>query len=265
MPREPLDYRAFERATMISPARRWELTNTRYVLAPTALLDFFNGQLDAAKHRFRIAAQFNIKPKPGVTNPKSYDQFTAVLDTNGPCAVFEFTGALPRARLYANWQVSTNDQATLTQLTSPAFDPWQTLLVANPLPPSSTVATNQDAGTVDFSSYAPKRIQLKVDAKLPCILLLNDKFDPNWKVSVDGKPAALLRCNYIMRGVQLSPGRHDIEFRFSPSLTGLYVSLAAIVLGLGLVGFLAFSKTKASAPGPAAPGNSTPPGRKAST
>jgi len=62
---------------MISPPGAGELTNTRYVLAPTALLDFFNGQLDAAKHRFRIAAQLTLKPKPGVHQSKELHQFTA--------------------------------------------------------------------------------------------------------------------------------------------------------------------------------------------
>jgi hypothetical protein len=29
------------------------------------------------------------------------------------------------------------------------------------------------------------------------VLLLNDRFDPNWNVRVDGKLERLLRCNYI--------------------------------------------------------------------
>jgi len=41
---------------------------------------------------------------------------------------------LPRARLYSNWQVSTNDDATLKTLVSTNFDPWQTVLVSTPLP-----------------------------------------------------------------------------------------------------------------------------------
>ena len=32
---------------------------------------------------------------------------------NGTYALIEFTGALPRAKLYSHWQVSTNDTATL--------------------------------------------------------------------------------------------------------------------------------------------------------
>jgi hypothetical protein len=46
------------------------------------------------------------------------------------------------------------------------------------------------------------------------VLLLNDRFDPAWRVAVDGQPASLLRCNYIMRGVQLAPGAHTVEFTF---------------------------------------------------
>jgi hypothetical protein len=72
-------------------------------------------------------------------------------------------------------------------------------------------------------------------------LLLNDKWDPNWKVSVDGQPASLLRCNFIMRGVALSQGKHTVEFRFDPPHGTLYVSLAGIVLALGLCGFLTWN------------------------
>jgi hypothetical protein len=70
------------------------------------------------------------------------------------------------------------------------------------------------------------------------VLLLNDRFDPNWNVRVDGKPETLLRCNYIMRGVYLPPGAHTIEFRFQPPVGPLYVSLAAVGTGLLLLGFV---------------------------
>jgi hypothetical protein len=140
---------------------------------------------------------------------------------------------------------STNDQATLQELTSPAFDPEQTVLLASPLPaPAPASATNQDAGTVDFDSYAPKHVVLKADAKAPAILLLNDSYDPNWQVTVDGKPGTLLRCNYLMRAVQLAQGPHTVEFRFVPPNRPLYVSLAAIALGCGLIGILIFSMPK---------------------
>ena len=97
---------------------------------------------------------------------------------------------------------------------------------------------------MEFTGYAPKRIVLQAKAVAPSVLLLNDRFDPNWKVSVDGKPGTLLRCNYLMRGVQVAPGEHVIEFRFAPGVDTLYISLVAVALGLGLCGFLALCPRK---------------------
>src|SRR5439155_24423517 len=129
MSREPVDYKAFETSMLAAPLRRWELTNTRYLLGPAVLLKDLNEQFDATKHRFRIATAFDIVPRPGVAYSGQPDQETALLNTNGQFAVFEFTGALPRAKLYTDWQVSTNDQATLAQLTDASFDPEKKLLV----------------------------------------------------------------------------------------------------------------------------------------
>ncbi len=109
--------------------------------------------------------------------------------------------------------------------------------------------TNDNGGEVKFESYAPKHIVLSAKATAPCVLLLNDKFDPNWNVTVDGQPAKLLRANFIVRAVFLDkPGEHRIEFKFQPPLTGLYISTAAVVVGLGLLGFLIFAERKSASP-----------------
>jgi hypothetical protein len=265
MPREPVDYVAYETALSANPLRHWELTNTRYLLAPTAMLDPLNQQIDPGQKRFRIATEFEIIPKPWVVNPTAYEHMTAVQSTNGPCALFEFTGALPRAKLYTNWRVNTNDQATLAELASPSFAPADTVLVADALPASSALgSTNQPAGSVQFVSYAPKQLHLRAKATAASVLLLNDHFDPNWKVSVDGKLEPLLRCNYIMQGVQVPSGTHEIEFRFEPPQTSLYVSLAAIGLGLVLIGVLGLSRApeEQPSPQPAAPSAASAPRAK---
>jgi hypothetical protein len=251
-------------------ARHWQLTNTRYLLGPAAFLDSLNQQLDPAQRRFRIAVRFDLIPKQEVAVPGgiSLEQFvnylplekiTARLSADGPYALFEFTGALPRARLYSNWQlpmndktavsgltmtnlgaggwtflqqVGTNDFLTLNGLASPAFDPWQTVLLAEspaaPNPPA--MSTNENSGSVEFTSYTPKDIKFHTQAATPTVLLLNDEFDPHWRVFVDGKPAPLLRANFIMRGVYLPAGEHSVEFRFSLSVKPLFVTLSAIVV-----------------------------------
>jgi len=290
MPRMPTDLMAYEIAlsprsadTSYLVARRWELTNTRYLLGPAGFLDALNQQLDPIQHRFRIIQRFSVVPRPGIAIPYgiSPDQFvnylmpdkiTGIPDANGPYAVFEFNGALPRAGLYSNWQVCTNnpatlqrwmdglkqylpaepygaiaslnptDQATLKELTDVSFDPAKTVLLSAPLAAAPATNSNNDhSGTVEFKSYAPRDIVLRTDAIMPSVLLLNDMFESHWHVLVDGKPAELLRCNFIMRGVYLTQGPHTVEFQFSLPSGLLYVTLVAIGIGVLLSGFLIIS------------------------
>jgi hypothetical protein len=267
MPRMPADLEAFEGALrigirqdssgqwMLDPGtfprvgRLWELTNTRYLLGPAALLDLYNEQFDPGRRRFRIVQRFTIALKPGVKEfHQQLEELTAVPNDNGDYALIEFTGALPRAKLYSNWQVSTNDTATLQTLTNANFDPQQTVLVSTPLPTAPAAdATNQNVGSVEFKSYAPKDVLFNAQATGPAVLLLNDKFDPHWRVFVDGRPAELLRCNFIMRGVYLTPGQHTVEFQYQLANGPLYVSLAAIGIGLLLLTALALVRPMASA------------------
>ncbi len=243
MPRMPADLEAYEMSLMPRSedaaylmARHWELTNTRYLLGYADYLDSLNERLDPAQHRFRIVQRFDVMPKPGVDQPTQLEQLTAAVSQNGGCALFEFTGALPRVKLYSHWEVNTNDDATLKTLVNTNFDPWQTVLVSQPLPVAAT--TGQNAGSVEFKSYAPKDIVFRAQADAPAVLLLNDRYDPHWCVLVDGRPAELLRCNFIMRGVYLTPGQHTVEFQFRLPHKPLYVSLAAIGFGLLLCGAL---------------------------
>jgi hypothetical protein len=224
-------------------ARLWQLTNTRFVIGSAGFLPLLNAQVDPGQQRFQIRTRFNVGPKPGVAAVVKPEHLTAVTDTNGQFAVFEFTGALPRAKLFTHWQVNTNDAATLEQLKSPAFDPAQTVLSANDLPaPNPAPSTNQTGGTVEFAHYEPKVIQLDANVAAPSVLMLNDRFNPDWKVLVDGKPEPLLRCNYIMFGAYLSPGKHKVEFRFQPPLTAFYVSLTGLIAGLALCGYLVVTR-----------------------
>jgi hypothetical protein len=201
----------------------------------------FNGQFDPTQHRFRIVQRFDVAPKPGIEQATKLEELTAVPSDNGNYALFEFTGALPRAKLYANWQISTNDDTTLQTLADTNFDPAKIVLVSTNLPAPSGNMTNENSGTVEFKSYAPKDIVLDAKADVPSVLLLNDKFDPNWRVTVDGKPAELLRCNFIMRGVYLTPGDHSVEFQFKLPNGPLYVTLTAWATVFLLGGFLFFS------------------------
>jgi hypothetical protein len=249
MPRPPVEFVKFESAMQPRAndevwlfVRRWELTNTRYLVGMAGFVELLNRQFDPERQRFRIAESFNLAPKPGVSRLTKLEEFTTVPDTNGIFAVIEFTGALPRAKLYTDWQVSTNDDATLHILARRDFDPAETVIVTDG--PKPIASTNQNSGSVEIVKYSPKRIELAANATAPSILMLNERVTPNWFVTVDGQPATMLKCDYVMRGVQLAPGAHTVVFSFEPTTKFLHITLLAIGVAIALLAVLLFAPAR---------------------
>ena len=253
MPRMATDHEAFERRFTITgdtnthylAGRRWELTNTRWLLGGTNDVAFFNQQLDPGKGRFTVATNFAVGLRPDTKNPNApgTEDFTTKFNTAGPYSLIRFNGALPRTKLYSQWQVQTNDAMSLETLARREFDPQATVIVNASISPS-TSALGQSAGEVITQSYRPKEIRLTALPTVESVLLLNDHWSPHWRVTVDGQPVELLRCNSVMRGVRLSPGNHEVVFLFQPPLTWLYVSLASLLGGFGLLGFVIVDERK---------------------
>ncbi|HEU6448120.1 MAG TPA: hypothetical protein VFV23_06775 [Verrucomicrobiae bacterium] len=315
MPREPVDLEAFEntlrlgikadengrlmidQSTFPRVNRFWELTSTRYLLGPAPYLDLYNSELDPQKHRYHIVQRFSVTLKPGVEQfHQRLEELTAVPNDNGEYALFEFTGALPRAKLYTDWETNSaadlkdfstnglsaddlyiynetgpNGFLTLKKLASPSFDPHKTVLLDQPLPEGNpSASTNENSGSVDFMAYpsadpklkdqkndiwkkngvcyAPTDMILAANAVTPSVLLLNDKYDPNWKAYLDGKQVPIFRANFIMRGVFVPAGQHTVEFKFELPLRPLYISTAGVALAILLIVVLIFLRNKPQSP-----------------
>jgi len=126
----------------------------------------------------------------------------------------------------------------LQNLARPDFDPAQTVLVDTPPNGLPATAAKENTGSVDFKSYAPTKVTFTASTPTAAIMLWNDKYDPHWVVTVDGQPAQLLRCNFIMRGVALNPGSHVVEFKYVLPDKPMYVTMAGFVTAILLCGFL---------------------------
>ncbi len=251
MPRMPEDLRAYEMAlffdgsssSLYKVARRWTLTNTRYIIAPTKTqlpfgdvdtLEFLNKWVANESNAFKPVLYFNLVPKPGITTPTKFEHLMPVLTSNGPYFLAEFTKALPRAKLFPNWVTIKDDQEVLNTLTSTNFNPHELVILSTPADPA--INTNQPCSdsncVVRFKNYHPYKIELETDSDKPCILLLNDKYDSDWHVTVDDQPTPLLRANFIMRGALIPAGKHHVTFSYSPTLTPFYITTSAIVFTL---------------------------------
>jgi hypothetical protein len=220
-------------------SRLWRLTNTRYIFGDARLTDVLNQYADPP-NSFRTIMRMDMVDKPGIAQPEDAGDMTVQTNSKGIIALIEFTRALPRSKLYSNWRM-VDDQAALQTLDSQGFDPETTVLIATNTPLAQKPGNaGTDPGTVKITNYQPKDVTLQAEAKTPAVLLLNDRTGAGWNVWIDQKPAEVLRCNYIMRGVFLPPGNHTVEFRFKAPLKYLYISGTALVIGLLLAGYVIY-------------------------
>lgn len=216
--------------------RLWELTNTRYVLGAKGTESLLNSRFDPERKRFRTRLEFGLALKsdtPRDRNP-GLDDITAVPQPGGPYELVEFTGALPRAKVFHRWQTLTNTPDALKRLSDPAFDPSSQLVLAEDV--GAAPAATDPAASATIESWLPRDLVVRSRSAQPGVLLVVQRWHPDWKATVDGKPATLLRANHLFSGVQVPAGEHVVELHYQPSRPALYVTLAALAFGLaGLV------------------------------
>jgi hypothetical protein len=165
---------------------------------------------------------------------------TAQPNPQGAFALFEFGGALPRARLFNQWTVQNDGAKTLESLKSGSFDP-ETSVILSEAPSITAPAASGPVGSSKITTYEPRRVVVQTESKSAGILLLNDRWTPDWKVTIDGKPAPLLRANFLMRAVAVSEGSHTVEFHFEPPAGTLWISVAALAAAAACIGILVVS------------------------
>lgn len=228
--------------TNFFPHRRmWELTNTRYIVGARNAVDFLNNYFDPEKRRFRTKLDFALTLKsdtPQNRNP-GLDDITAVEKPGGPYSIIEFTGALPRAKVFTRWESQTNGAAVLSKLADPKFDPFSEVILDDET--AAKPAGDDPNATAEITQWLPRDVTIRTKSSQPGQLLVVQRWHPDWKATLDGQPVTLQRANYLFSAVSVPAGEHTVELHYQPKQNMLYVTLSALVAGavaLVLVGLL---------------------------
>ena len=101
-------------------------------------------------------------------------------------------------------------------------------------------ATAQDTlSLVNITSYEPNRLTYDVSSDKGGVLVFSEIYYPGWEAKVDGQPVELGRVDYILRALNIQPGKHEVELSFFPKSVNAtetvayvaYVLLLLLVLG----------------------------------
>jgi hypothetical protein len=152
--------------------------------------------------------------------------------------VYENLHALPRAWLVHEAQVTADADAAARAIASSQFDPRRTVVLEE-APSVAPTPRTSDAPAERVLRRSWSEVAIDYDAELaaPGVLVMSEPHDPDWSVTVDGRPARLLVANYALRGVALPAGPHHIEARYEnrAQRRGQWTCLAALVVVAGLL------------------------------
>lgn len=104
-------------------------------------------------------------------------------------------------------------------------------------------AVKQDGTSmVTIKSYEPNHLVYEAISDKGGVLVFSEVYYPGWTATVDGQKVDLGRVNYILRAINMKPGKHEVTLDFHPASIRTTESIAyasygilAIAIALGLL------------------------------
>ncbi len=88
---------------------------------------------------------------------------------------------------------------------------------------------------VRIKSYEPNQVSYEVESDKGGVIVFSEIYYPGWTATVDGVEQELGRVDYVLRALQVKPGKHEVVLSFFPKTitrteTIAYVALAILLL-----------------------------------
>lgn len=154
------------------------------------------------------------------------------VDNNTGLYVYKNLSALPRAWFVKNVRVINDEDKIINTMNTMDFNPAQTAIVEENVEqvfaPDSTIVklTERDIHHTKWDLTTDKK----------AFLTISEVYYPaGWRVYIDGKETKIYATNYVLRGIVVPAGTHQVEMKFVPKTYNLSIILSAIGLGISLI------------------------------
>ncbi len=179
------------------------------------------GGYHAAKlKRMQDIAEFHLMKN----NPKVLDMLNAkyyIINDSGNIIPRINENALGNAWFVQNLKIVKNADEEITGLDN--FEPANTALVdkryATIIGQKNTFTNSDSAARIRISSFEPDKIIYTFNSKEEKAVVFSEIYYNSglgWNAYIDKKPVPHFRCNYILRGLIVPAGEHEITFAFEP-------------------------------------------------
>jgi hypothetical protein len=116
-----------------------------------------------------------------------------------------------------------------------SFNPSKEAIIGNTFKNQLTKSAYhiQENDKIELVSYQPDELHYKYFAREEKLAVFSEIYYPaGWKCYVDGKESQYFRTDWVLRGMVVPAGDHEIKFTFKPAsyFVGNKISLASSVL-----------------------------------
>ena len=144
--------------------------------------------------------------------------------------LYELEGWQPRVSVVPTWQAVTSGVPALETVLGGGFDPAAGAIVeGDPGLGLPTPTLDAAPGTATYREVRPEDIRVTVEATAPSIVVVRNAWDRGWSATVDGRPAPVLRADYLLQGIPVTEGRHEIRLTYREPSIGRGLLLSALV------------------------------------
>jgi len=129
------------------------------------------------------------------------------------------------------------------------FDPAGEVVIHKEFESYAREMKLQKNGSITLKTYSPNKLVYTYETQGEQFAVFSEIwYGPNkgWEATVDGKPADHIRVNYLLRGMRLPEGKHEVVFEFKPVsyYTGAKIAYVSSFLILLLAGYALYAWKK---------------------
>lgn len=132
------------------------------------------------------------------------------------------------------------------------FEPSKTAIIDQKFRDAlgSFTPIKDSSATIVLTAYQPNKLVYQTKTSMTQLAVFPEVFYRNWSATIDGKPASILRVNYILRALVIPAGEHTIVFTYDSKIhrlsqnIALYSSILIVLLLLSGFTFYYFRKKK---------------------
>lgn len=154
-------------------------------------------------------------------------------------------GALGNAWFVKDVKYVHNPDEELNALGDTTFKPGETAIVDDSKFKVSQLNFSNEGATINLTDFKANQLTYASDNTQKGLAVFSEIYYPEgWKITLDGKPANMIRVNYLLRAMEIPAGQHKIVFAFHPDSfeNGEKISLiSSLILLIGTIAAIAFA------------------------